>query len=115
MHVLNQKKLYHINSQANFSPYALMRPGEVVSVGATTNPFFRFYDAHQRTYRVTEANGQVTMVPAIHLLARVKEGTINPHSPAGDALEVAKHFMMLARELVWESVRLAEFPNEPSR
>lgn len=117
MDILAAETLYHINRLANLSPYALMQPGASVVVGDLQNPFFRFYEVHARTYRVTDPNGAVNMVPAIKFLRRVKEGTITPHNLPGDAFEIAQHFMMLARELLWESVRLAdpEFAKLPSR
>jgi len=31
------------------------------------------------------------------------------------AYQTANHFLMLARELFWENIRLAEFPDAPSR
>jgi uncharacterized protein DUF2441 len=109
------ERLFHINRQANRSPYPLLQPGGVITIGSTTNPFFRFFDADGRTFPVTEANGTVNMVPALRFLGEVRDGTINPDDLPGDAYVIAEHFMMLARELLWESVRLAEFPAEPSR
>lgn len=112
---VEKRLLYHVNSQANRSPYGLMRGGDVVAVGKDTNPFFRFYDVHQRTYPVTDGNGIVHQVPAVKFLRLVKEGGVNARNLPGDAFEIAQHFMMLARELLWEGVRLAEFADAPSR
>lgn len=92
-----------------------MHPGDLVTVGASTNPFFRFYEVHKRTYPVTDAKGVTHNVPAIKFLRLVKEGQVNPHKLPEDAFEIAQHFQMLAREFLWESVRLAEFAGAPSR
>jgi hypothetical protein len=63
--IVTNRRLFHINSQGNCSPYELMKPGDAIEVRASTNPFFRFYDVQQRTYRVNEENGAVNQVPAM--------------------------------------------------
>jgi hypothetical protein len=106
---------FHINSYANNSPHDLMRLNSVIQIGAKSNPFFGFYENFQRTYPVTHPNAPPEQVPAIEFLRRVKDGQVKPNNLPFDAWTIARHFMMLARELIWENVRLAEFPQEPSR
>jgi hypothetical protein len=72
---------------------------------ANLNPFFRFYEVYQRSYRVTQnPQGTVIEVPAMTFLRRVKEGSITTDSLPTVAFEAANHFLMLARELVWEAL-----------
>jgi len=113
---VNGEYYFHINSNANLSPYPLMRSGDVISIGASTNPFFRFYEVHQRAYPVTETpTGTVHNVPAMRFLRLVKDGTVSSNELREIACDTANHFLMLARELLWENVRLAEFQDAPSR
>lgn len=106
---------FHINSNANGSAHAIMRRGDVVEVGDLTNPFFRYYETYARTYPVRNPSGEVQPVSAIAFLAHVKDGAINPDNLPLAAWEISRHFLMLAREVVWENIRLQEFPSEPSR
>lgn len=88
----------------------------MISIGASTNPFFRFYEVHQRAYPVTETpTGTVHNVPAMRFLRLVKDGTVSSNELREIACDTANHFLMLARELLWENVRLAEFQDAPSR
>lgn len=113
---ITEQSFFHINSTANLSPHDLMRRGLFIEVGNQTNPFFRFYETYQRTYAVTDTNTSVVhQVPAIKFLRCIKDGTVTSNMLPTIAVETAKHFLMLARELVWENVRLAEFPDAPSR
>ena len=113
---VEEQLYFHINSNANLSPHAIMRRGDVFEIGTTTNPFFRFYEVHQRTYPVTETpTGVVHQVPAMKFLRLVKDGTVTSTDLPTIARDTANHFLMLARELLWENVRLAEFRDAPSR
>lgn len=107
---------YHVNSNANRSPHDLMRLGTTIEIGRSSNPFFGIYETWQRAYGVTDREtGEVSQVPAMRFLRRVQEGSITTDSLPPIAYEVANHFLMLARELVWENIRLSEFPEAPSR
>jgi hypothetical protein len=110
---------YHINSTANASRHDLMRCGSIIDVGRESNPFFGFYETWQRSYTVkNKTTGTTDAVPPIQFLRRVKDKDItldDPNVLPQLSLEVGRHFMMLARELVWETVRLNEFPETPSR
>ena len=110
---------YHINSTANASKHDLMRRGNIIDVGRESNPFFGFYETWQRSYSVRNKKTDTTeAVPPIQFLRRVKDKDItldDPNILPQLSLEIGRHFMMLARELVWEAVRLNEFPEAPSR
>jgi len=106
---------FHINSNANLSKHDLMRIGAVIEIGKESCPFFNIYETWQRTYPVRNTNtGQIRQVPAMEFLNGAREGAITPDNLAQTAYETAQHFLMLARELLWETVRLNEFPDAPS-
>jgi hypothetical protein len=107
---------FHINSDANGSLYAPLRVGDVVEVGSQTNPFFRYYEAYSRTYGVTITGTEEShQFPAMQFLRLVRDGQITCNTLPRVAHETANHFMMLARELFWENIRLSEYPDAPSR
>lgn len=112
---VENQKYFHINSNANGSPYDLMRSGTNLSIGETTNPFFRFYETYTRSYPLRKKDGTTEALSCINFLRNVKLGNINPDDLPSMALEVAHHFLMLSRELIWENIRLNEFGNFPSR
>lgn len=109
------ERFYHINRLLPYAPQPLWSVGQHLHVGTAENPFFQFYRSHIRRYSVTQPNGTMNQVPAIAFLRQVRDGNIRPNELAKDAFEIAQHFMMLARELLWETVRLAEFSDRPSR
>lgn len=114
--VVNER-FFHINSAPPYSTYPLLKVGDMVEVGKTTNPFFGFYETRTRTYDITE-NNQPVPVGGLTWLKRVQAGTLAPNNAitlVNIAVDVAKHFHMLARELLWENVRLSAFPSAPSR
>lgn len=110
---------FHINSTANLSQYDLMRVGSSIKIGDELNPLFRLYETWQRSYQVrNKKTGGIDNVPAIQFLKRIRDKDItldDSTALAGVSFDIARHFMMLARELVWEAVRSNEFPKAPSR
>jgi hypothetical protein len=114
--MVNEQMYFHINSNANISPHPLMCCGDVIEVGQAINPFFNFYEVYKRTYPVTEnPSGIVCQVSAIKFLKHVKDGVVTTTSLPTIAHDTANHFLMLARELFWENVRVAEYSDVPSR
>lgn len=86
-----------------------------VKIGQQDNPFFKFYETTM-VYPITDgATGAVFQVNAVDWLLRVKTGTIVPHPAvlAQRAVEVSHHYMILARELLMEQIRLEEFDGKP--
>lgn len=110
-----KKTYFHINRQLAYSRSPLLTVGQTIRAGDGTNPFFGFYETYRRTYPVTLHDGTVVQTPAMTFLRQVRDGGVNPHNLPATAYEIAEHFVMLARELLWESIRLKEFPNAPSR
>lgn len=105
-------KLYHVTVT---KPYKqAFTANQFVYIGDTGNAFFGFYEG-AREYPVNE-NGAIVQVKAVAWLKRVRAGTIQPHSPqilANIAAEVTEHYVMLARELIMEELRIAEFNSDP--
>lgn len=107
-------KLYHVTLT---KPYKqAFTANQVVRIGDADNPFFGFYEG-AREYPVTDSNtGATIQVKAVAWLKRVKAGTIQPNSPqilANIAAEVTEHYVMLARELIMEELRITEFNCKP--
>ena len=107
------RKLYQITLT---SPYkqAFVKD-QKISVGGEYNPFFKFYET-TRQYPVEDGNtGIITQVNAVEWLHRVRIGTIGTSHDmlANIAWEVSQHYMMLARELLMEQVRIQEFGSIP--
>jgi hypothetical protein len=112
---VKDKKLFHVNRITGYSPDRLLSIGDVVDVGEESNPFFGYYHKQKRSYPVTIANNQVQEISGLAFLRQVQEGKIqSPHLP-NIAYDVANHFMMLSREMLWESIRLEKYPDLPSR
>ena len=110
---ISKRKLYQI-TVTNPYKHAFVK-GQKVSVGKEYTPFFKFYEG-TREYPVAIGNtGQIEQVNAIEWLHRVKIGTIqtSPQTLAAIAWEVSQHYMMLARELLMEQIRIDEFGGEP--
>jgi Protein of unknown function (DUF2441) len=97
-------------------PYVLspsLQIGERIEIGQSHNPFFIFYE-RTRTEPV-HFEDRIEHFPAINFLHNVKDGKLNcPNLPI-IAYNIAKHFQMLSRELVYESVRLEIDRTLPSR
>jgi hypothetical protein len=109
---LTNRKLFHVSVGA---PYKTALIGnQSIRAGDAPNPFFAFYEG-AREYPVTE-NGATIQVKAVAWLKRVRAGTILPQSPqilANIAAEVTEHYVMLARELIMEEIRVSEFGGKP--
>jgi hypothetical protein len=88
--------------------------GQRVEIGEAYTPFFGFYEG-SRQYPVTLQNGSILQVPATKFLDQVRDGAINCPQLPKIASEVARHYMMLARELLMEQIRLESYPDAPSR
>lgn len=106
------KTLYHFTASRPYS--RALAAGQRISVGAEHNPFFAFYESARR-YPVTIEDGSVVQVPAIKFLTKVKEGVINCPRLSTIAHEVTQHYVMLARELIMEEIRVRDYGDTPSR
>ncbi len=112
--LIEDEELFHINRKLLYSTFNHLTPGQIISTGETYNPFFGFYQG-KREYRVKQENGGFVNVPAMRFLNRVKKGEINPEHFPAVAYEIANHFLMLSRELIFEEVRIEKFNDAPSR
>lgn len=107
------RKLYQVTI-ANGYKQAFVE-SQQIRVGVEYNPFFRFYESTIE-YPVTDGEtGATIRVNAVDWLHRVRAGTIltSYEILATKAFEVSQHYMMLARELIMEQIRLEEFAGQP--
>ena len=120
----DDRDYYHINTLAQYSPYELLRVGDEVDVGGSTNPFFRYYEAGTLRFRVNDENGVPRPVGGVTFLDLLAEGQISvlaePNITAEQkisriASDVAHFLLTHLREVVWEDIRKTEFPDRPSR
>jgi hypothetical protein len=108
---VSNRTLFHVTA---VKPYKqAFVANQVIHVGNTDNPFFRFYES-VRQYPAIE-NGQTIQLEAIRWLTAVRDGGTQP--PPGllprIAVEVAQHYVMLCRELIMEEIRVNEFNSTP--
>jgi hypothetical protein len=109
---ITDKTLYHFTANKQYK--RALTAGQKVIAGVDYNPFFAFYEG-ARLYPVTLEDKSIVQVRAIKFLTKVKEGVINcPRLPV-IAHEVAQHYIMLARELIMEEIRIRDFSEAPSR
>ena len=104
---------FHVTRALPYTGHAPLQIGAVIDIGSGYNPFFAFYEGI-RAYPVTLPSGQV-QVPAITFLNSVRDGTINCPNIGHIAAEIAEHYVMLARELIMEQIRIEISPEAPSR
>lgn len=103
-------KLFHLTETKPYKQaFAL---GQVVKIGESDTPFFGFYEG-SRTYPVTDPNGITIPMRALEFLKQVEAGHVTCPNLPTIAVEVAKHYVMLCRELIMEDIRLSEFNGEP--
>jgi hypothetical protein len=106
--VTNQK-FYQVTFTNNYKQAFLI--DQKIKVGSEHNPFFRFYETTLE-YAVTDGDtGALISVNAVEWLYRVKNKAIlsSYEILAEKAFEVSQHYLMLARELIMEQIRLEEF------
>jgi hypothetical protein len=110
---ISDRKLYQITSTNNYKQAFV--PNQQLTIGGEHNPFFRFYETALE-YPITDGQpGTIINVNAVDWLYRVRAKTIltSYEILAEKAFEVSQHYMMLARELIMEQIRLEEFGGEP--
>lgn len=110
---IKSRKLYQVTVTTPYKQ-AFVK-GQKATIGRDYTPFFRFFE-NVREYPVTDGStGVVSPVNAIDWLHRVRIGTIQspPQTVAAIAWEVSQHYLMLARELLMEQIRVGEFKGRP--
>jgi len=111
---VKNKIYFHINRKLQYSKYGFLKPGELITVGKAFNPFFNYYET-RKEFPIDWPNGITTRNPAMNFLSLAKSGKINCPDLPNISHEIADHFLLLARESIWETVRIKEFHNFPSR
>lgn len=104
---------FHVARVLPWNTHPPMNVGETFHVGGSYNPFFGFYE-EARKYPVETPTGTVHS-PAMTFLKAVSRGEVNCPSLPDIAVEIANHYLILARELLTEEVRRERFSNLPSR
>ncbi len=110
------RKLYHASVTNNYQ--ATFVKDQIVTVATEHNPFFRFYESTLEFPITDGQTGALLNVNAFDWIQRVRAGAIKTTYQilADKAFQVSQHYMMLARELIMEQIRLDEFEGEaPSR
>jgi hypothetical protein len=110
---ISDQKLYQVTITNNYKQAFVS--SQTISAGIDYNPFFRFYETTME-YPITDGQtGALVNVNAVDWLSRVRAKTIltTYEILAQKAFEVSQHYMMLARELLMEQIRLEEFGGEP--
>jgi hypothetical protein len=110
---ISDRKFYQVTVTDNYKQAFV--PNQEISVGGEHNPFFRFYETTLE-YPINDGQtGAVINVNAVDWLHRVRMKTIltSYEILAEKAFEVSQHYMMLARELIMEQIRLEEFGGKP--
>lgn len=110
---IQDQKLYQVTVTTGYKQAFVL--GQHVRAGVEYNPFFKFYESALK-YPVTDGQtGGTIHVNAVDWLHRVRMKTIATSYEilADKAVEVSQHYMMLARELLMEQIRLEEFDGTP--
>lgn len=110
---ISGRKFYQLTTTNTYKQ--AFKQGQRILVGEVFNPFFSFYET-VLTYPITDhVTGNTIQVNAVDWLYRVRAGTISTNYPilVEKAWEVSQHYMMLARELLMEEIRVNEFDRAP--
>ncbi|TAJ29712.1 DUF2441 domain-containing protein [Bosea sp. (in: a-proteobacteria)] len=104
---------FHVTRPVPWNEHQPLKVGDEIAVGHRTNPFFGFYEI-PRTIPVQTPDGQL-LSPILTFLSAVRDGRIAASNLAGIAHDATQHYLILARELIWEEVRCEVAPTAPSR
>ncbi|MBL4838168.1 MAG: DUF2441 domain-containing protein [Kordiimonadaceae bacterium] len=110
---LRDGEYFHICLQKSYIYHKPMKRGDSFSVGQKHNPFYSFYEK-AREYSVSAPNGPVK-VPALTFLREINRGKIECPDLPRQALAIANHYNILAREIIMDDVRNRVAPKAPSR
>lgn len=102
-----------------WSTYPLMQVGNVVETGAV-NPFFNYFLAGVRqTIPVNINNLGIQHFSEMIFLTNLANGGMTTSMSVSDVArlgqDLAMHFCKYTRELIWEDIRAARYPEKPSR
>ncbi|NPU11369.1 DUF2441 domain-containing protein [Bradyrhizobium sp. 83002] len=110
---VEKRKLYQVTCTSAYKTAFTL--GQMIDVGNEPNPFFQFYETTLE-YPVTDgATGRPYNLNAVEWLHQVKIGVLQtaPQILAEIAWTVSQHYMMLARELLMEQIRVEDFNSSP--
>ena len=110
---VTNREFFHVTRIVAYSAHPTLAVGSEIEAGTLPNPFFAFYEG-ARAYSVNTPTGTVD-VPAIRFLKEVRNGNIDCPELKTIAVDIARHFVMLTRELLMEQVRRDVNPKAPSR
>ena len=95
-------EFFHVTRDVHYNQHPPLAIGTLLKVGGKSNPFFGFYEGVLR-YPVTTGT-EVEQIPAIKFLKRVLNGEVNCPGLPQIAVDVAQHYLKLAREIIMEQV-----------
>jgi len=110
---IHDRKFYQVSLTNNYKrAFAL---NQKITAGSEHNPFFKFYEKALEYPTTDGQTGILIQVNAVEWLHRVRAKTIltSYEILAEKAFEVSQHYMMLARELIMEQIRIEEFGGAP--
>jgi hypothetical protein len=111
---MSEDEFFHISRKVPWCKHPALSAGQELTIGSAVNPYFNYYE-EPKTFPVQQADHTFVQVKAMRFLNLVHKGQINPNNLPQDSLDVARHFMVLAREILWECVRKEKFSDLPSR
>ena len=112
---VNEQRFFHINRPDQFVQRSLMEVGDEIIFGETSNTLYGFLETHTRSYKGDFWGKGISNFGSVNLLGLVARGEIAPPSDIHVfAYEVACHYRVLVRELIFEAVRKQEFSELPS-
>jgi Protein of unknown function (DUF2441) len=111
--IVQGKRLYQVTVTNNYK--VAFVAGQTVQVGRYQNPFFKFYESSMEYPIIDSQMGTTVMLNCVEWIHRVRNKTVQTSYDvlAEKAFEVSQHYMMLARELVMEQIRVEEFDGRP--
>ncbi len=114
---INGQSFYHINKKPFYSAFPIMQKGTTYNFSPHKfNPFFGYYENFPDLWAMSipkrSPEDKISSIESLRLFSNFMG---NPVNFPQKAYEIAKHYLLLAREMVLEKVRIEKCPNAPSR
>jgi len=113
--IVQDQIFFHVNMRRFYNPYSAMAVGQKITIGGGFNPFFDYFRKNISSFTLRKQDGTQQEIPALNFLRNVKEGYITPDNLPLTAFQIAEHYVILTRELIFEITRMNEFVDAPSR
>lgn len=115
---MSEQYYYHINTKPPYSDHPFMQPGSTYSFDSDNfNPFFNYYEVSSDSWAIPipqlGKDNKLSSIDSLDLTANLMGGRFGDFPRR--AYEIANHYRVLARELVFEKVRVEKFYCAPSR